>query len=205
MAIQVLPITWPSAVNGLDPQLNGNLGPCQLTDVFMYNVGHRSFTAAAKRAWDAMVVQCLGDTGFHLTSTDTYRTYQTQVNAFNTRMQSWYNPLTCTTITRVWNGKKYWLKRGYAPCATPGTSNHGWAIAVDVMVALGTTVVNIGNAQVTQARDWVIEHATEYGFSWETEQGTPGFELWHLRLVTGDEPTPRVLEVEAFLAAQAAA
>lgn len=204
MAITVLPIVWPSAVNGLDPKLNGNLGPCQLTDVFMYNVGHRSFTPAAKRAWDAMVAACLGATGFHLTSTDTYRTYQAQVNAFSTRMQGWYNPLTCTRITRIWNGKRYWLKRGYAPCATPGTSNHGWGIAVDVMVALGTTVVNIGNAQVAPAKAWVVEHAIEYGFSWETPLGSPGFELWHLRLVTGDEPTQAVLNAEAVLAAQPA-
>lgn len=64
------------------------------------------------------------------------------------------------------------LRKGYL-CATPGTSNHGTGIAVD----LGGGVQTFGSVQ----HQWMVDHAAQYGWvhpSW-AEPGSSKPEAWH--------------------------
>lgn len=56
--------------------------------------------------------------------------------------------------------------------AVPGTSNHGWAIAVDVLTR--------------RAAAWVIKHGRRFGWSWD--EGRRVGEWWHFRYVGGYKP-----------------
>lgn len=53
------------------------------------------------------------------------------------------------------------------PAAPPYTSNHGWAIAVDV--------------KTRQAVAWLLKHAAKYGWSWD--EGRRVGEWWHYRYI----------------------
>lgn len=96
----------------------------------------------------------------------------------------------------------YWRKKNFgtaaapkykATAAVPGTSNHGWATAVDFgeemdgdpgMESIRTSTVK-----------WLIVHAYEFGWSAETQS-----EPWHWRYCAGDRVPQAVLDVEAYLA-----
>jgi LAS superfamily LD-carboxypeptidase LdcB len=196
MAIQVIPVIIPTA-NG--PLINGKLTPCQLTAVYFPGVGHLSLYPTAARALNAMALQCHADTGATLSTTGTYRTYDQQVQLFNQRMSPTYNPVTCTTTTRVWNGKKYWLKRGKAPCAVPGNSNHGLGLADDMGWWIGGGKPVQGITSNSAGWKWIQDHAVSYGFSWEGDLAGPNFEPWHIRYVLGDKVSPAVLATEKKL------
>ncbi|WP_337049998.1 M15 family metallopeptidase [Serratia fonticola] len=93
------------------------------------------------------------DTGDSLTFNEGYRDYATQ--------------------------EYYWDQyqhHGGPPAARPGTSNHGWALAVDF---------NITNL----AFDWLRVHAAGYGWDWST--GHASGERWHWEyILTGNNPSP---------------
>lgn len=55
------------------------------------------------------------------------------------------------------------------PAAYPGTSNHGWAIAVDV--------------KTRRATAWLMKNGHKYGWSWD--EGRRVGEWWHWRFVHG--------------------
>lgn len=201
------PVVMPSNLKG---QANGKLGPCQMDAVFFAGVGHASLNRVVIRNWNALNVAVYGETGRWLTITslaDAFRSYDRQLAVFNVRMSPVYDPATCTTTTRTFNGKTWWLKKGYAPCATPGTSNHGWGLALDV--ALYDPNRNDGDAYAgdpvgitSNPAVWAAFQrlAPEFGFSWEGRSGAI-VEPWHIRYVLGDEVAQRTIDVERFLAA----
>lgn len=203
MPIAIRPVVRPTTLTGAT---NGKLPLAALVSVFFPGYGHRSVEKTAARCWGVFALKCLQATGKTLTVTPggAYRTYDQQVAAFNTRMTT--NPLLARVpfITRTWNGTKYYLKRGYAPVAVPGTSNHGWGIAFDTAIWNGATAVGITSDP--KVWSWVQANADLYGFSWEGAlPGQPGFEPWHLRMYTGDKVPEAVLEVERYFAAVAKA
>jgi len=188
----------------LKPGTNGKLGPADLTPVYFPGYGWSSLEPHAKRAWDCLVFACFQATGQTLSVTPggAYRSYAAQVNAFNQRMSPFYNPFTCTLITRTWDTKTYWLKRGYAPCATPGKSNHGWGLAADLAIWTGGHLTGVTSNKAVWT--FVVDRAVDFGFSWEgAAPGAPGFEPWHLRHVLGDDVSPAVKAIEAWFAAVA--
>jgi hypothetical protein len=64
--------------------------------------------------------------------------------------------------------KAYWTSRGHPEnAAAPGTSNHGWAIAVD--------------CPSSRAQAWLLREAA--GFGWSHDEGARVHELWHFRYV----------------------
>jgi LAS superfamily LD-carboxypeptidase LdcB len=203
--IEYIPVTRPTNLVGVP---NGQLPFTLLKPVYFPGVGHLSLHPQAARAWNAMAVVCFAETGQKLSTTGTYRSYDQQVQLFNQRMSPIYNPITCTTTTRFWNKKRYWLKRGFAPCATPATSTHGWALAVDTAIAGPSKVLGITtNLSVWR---WLSRNAVSFGWSWEGvkvpgnwepgQVAPAGFEPWHIRYVAGDTTPQRVLDVEAFFA-----
>lgn len=150
----------------------------------------------AARAYKALAFLCMS-VGLPLTYTygGTYRNYGNQVTLF---LQRYVTTPIAGSSTKVWNGVTYWLRKGMAMAAVPGTSNHGWGIAVDF--AFDSDVSDgIGPddaATITSHPQWLQFKifATACGFSWESTS-----EPWHLRLITGSHPTQKVLDVEAIM------
>lgn len=77
-----------------------------------------------------------------------------------------------------WQGS-YWTKKpGADPAAVPGTSNHGYAIAVDFAWPL--------TSWTTQGQQWFRANEARYGFS--SAQGVADGEPWH-KVYVGPTPT----------------
>jgi peptidoglycan hydrolase-like protein with peptidoglycan-binding domain len=115
--------------------------------------------------------------GFTLTMTGAYRTYEGQKALFQDR----YVTSDTGRSSKVWNNTRYWLKRGMAMAAVPGTSNHGWGCAVD------TALDGYGNAARSvdwRFLSWALDRAAVFGWSWEVQS-----EPWHVRLVSFERTT----------------
>lgn len=100
-----------------------------------------------------------------------YRSYRAQEALFLDR----YSPEPTgrrPEVTRTWNKRKWWLRKGKAPAATPGTSNHGWGMAQDIEVPRKTY-------------EWMCNNAPFYGFYLQgpsrlaNGRKNPEFEAWH--------------------------
>lgn len=184
--LPVLQVTRPA---NLVNATNGRLGADLLVDVKFPGRGTAKVHFQTARCWWALSSDCNKATGATLTITslgDAYRTFEMQLRGFLSR----YTPVsyaaylaTPSARRRVfaYNGHKYWrLRDGMAPMATPGTSNHGWALALDVAIlrADGAVVSITSNSKVWE---WVKANAVRYGFSWELQS-----EPWHLRQYVGD-------------------
>lgn len=199
MALPVLRVTMPP---DLVSASNGRLGPELLTDIAFPgrpSGGQLHFQAA--RAWWALAAACLTATGVVLTVTsiaDAYRNYSRQLSTFLTR----YEPVSYATylITSssrrkrfVYGGHTYWrLRPGMAQAAVPGTSNHGWGLALDVCEITGSGQI-IGIAS-SKAWPWLKENLLRFGMSWEYTN--EGVEDWHVRLHVGASATAAVVAYE---------
>ena len=143
----------------------------------------------AAQAWLAMVAKAKAD-GVELKPTsagDTYRDYEVQKRGF---LQRYTTSPIAGASTRTFEGKKWYLKKGNAPLAAPGSSNHNWGIAVDVHTASEARRLN-----------WLIANVKDFGFSWEVVPEEP----WHIRYVAGDNVPVAVQEWVAANGGPAAA
>ena len=166
----IVPIVMPKDLKGIDP---GKLPDSLLRAI---PSGGKLHWRAAD-AWNAMVAKAKAD-GLELKPTssgDLYRTYESQLAGFKQRYV--LEPIAGTS-TKSFEGKTWYLKKGMAMLATPGKSNHNLGIAVDVH-----------SAGEPKRLNWLIANVKDFGFSWEVVPSEP----WHLRLVTGDNPTPAVV------------
>lgn len=104
--------------------------------------------------------------GLELDNWGTYRTYEKQVSMFLDRFST--SPTgRDPVITAQWQGRTWWLKKGKSPCAVPGTSPHGWGMAIDVNYTEGRL-------------DWLKTKCPLYGFGWETQDNSKYWEPWHI-------------------------
>ena len=175
----IVPIVMPKDLKGVDP---GKLPESLLRPI----PGGGKLHWRAADAWNAMVAKAKAD-GLELKPTssgDLYRSYESQLAGFKQRYV--LEPIAGTS-TKSFEGKTWYLKKGMAMLATPGKSNHNLGIAVDVH-----------SAGEPKRLNWLIANVKDFGFSWEVVPSEP----WHLRLVTGDNPTPAVV---AFTSGQPAA
>ena len=175
----VLPVIMPTdlqrAQNGLlDPAVLRNVNPKGQ----LYRIAATAFNCLQLNAFfDGISVNPIG-------VSECYRNLDRQKTIFFERYQltpSGRSP----EITRNYDGRIWYLKAGrYAPCASPGTSNHGWGLAVDIADCW------VGSKTL----DWLYgdgslgSKAIQYGFSWEIASG-PQAESWHIRYVCGDRIT----------------
>lgn len=189
MTYPVASVVRPADLTG---QTNGKLSTSLLRAVNPNKAWQMHHLAA--RAWEALRVAAWS-AGVKLSvSGNPYRSYDQQVSLFNQRYTQTYSA-TVNTLDdkRVWNGVTYYKRIGVAAVAVPGTSNHGWGLAVDTAIdadgdldfeyppkSLNTTAIN-----------WLLANAAKYGFSWELQS-----EPWHIRYVTGDKVPTAVLEFE---------
>ena len=166
----IVPVKMPADLKGVTP---GKLPDALLRPI----PGGGKLHWRAADAWNAMVAKAKAD-GLELKPTssgDLYRSYESQLAGFKQRYV--LEPVVGTS-TKSFEGKTWYLKKGMAMLATPGKSMHNLGIAVDVHSA--------GEAK---RLNWLIANVKDFGFSWEVVPSEP----WHLRLVTGDNPTPAVI------------
>jgi hypothetical protein len=182
MTLPVAPVTMPGDLAG---QTNGKLNDNLLSPVD----GGGKLHHLAARAWRALVANVAAETGMPMTYTHggTYRSYAAQETLFRSR----YDPAGTGGGCKTWNGVR-WCKKSanLATAAVPGTSNHGWGLAIDS--AHGTSPS--GATSVTSHHagwDWILDNAERFGFSWELQS-----EPWHIRYVTGDMVPVAVLAFE---------
>lgn len=174
MLLPVAEVTLPTLLNGA---VNGQLNDALLDEVqpgiWLMRDAAKSFLVMrdAARADGVDLVIQFG-----------YRDYATQKSIFLSR----YVPEYLTGHeTVVWNGQRYWKLSGVATAAIPGTSNHGWGLAIDLE--------NARTASTPVAR-WLIAHAHEYGWSAELQS-----ESWHWRRHAGNYTDPQPEEDDMTL------
>ncbi|GAB2492434.1 hypothetical protein GCM10027084_01250 [Pseudoxanthomonas sangjuensis] len=148
----------------LQGQENGKLDRSLLRPVF----GGRLHWRAAQ-AWEAMRAAAQAD-GVLLEPKhciDTYRPLPVQVRLFERR---YAGTATGRSPAVEWNGQRWWLKHGAMPASVPGTSMHGWGLAVDV-----------DRAQQATRMAWLRGNAQRFGWRWLVSE-----EPWHLCYCSGD-------------------
>lgn len=206
MKLPVLPMTMPADLKGTE---NGKLPESMLVPAHIPGANWRLHPTAA-RACRAMVAGMAAE-GIQVRATGTYRSYSSQVKLFISR----YEPVgyakyaaTQSSRRRIWreavaNGYSsiYWVMKRVdgkwpAMAASPGTSNHGWALAVDFAEELDADPQAESISQ--RAVAWLIRHAHVYGWSAEAQS-----EAWHWRYVAGDAVPPAVITFEIGLQAPA--
>ena len=115
-----------------------------------------------------------------------YRPYERQYALFMDRYQDTPSGRV-PEVTRYFEGKKWWLKPGKSPSATPGFSPHGFGISQDYLVT------------DPEVFTWLRQNAPSYGIYL---QGPPAYlatgpnseyEPWHWQLST---PTAATLKVK---------
>lgn len=183
MAYPVVSVTYPTKIG-----LNGRLATEDLVATVSGGLLHRQ----AARSWNALVAAAK-NAGYNLTYTygGMYRSYESQVTLFLSRYQLTYIEYKPGVVkTKMYNGRVYYQRPNTAEAASPGTSNHGYGLAIDT--ALGTSPSNA--VYIGAALPWLMLNAHKFGFSWELQS-----EPWHLRLVTGDKIPQAVLDYEASL------
>lgn len=193
---------YPSDYN---PANNGILMLLTWASVFLPGIGLGQMHPNAARHFRAMQFVLWGQTGANnggkqLTATsaaDCFRSRDVQTTAWYQRMTKPYNPLTCTTKSKLWQGVMWWLRRGMAMVSTPGNSNHGNLLAIDVAVWKEVKpnqfkAMPVAADPVVWA--WLLTNAPRYGFYWNVPS-----ESWHLEFVLGDEVTQACLDAENMI------
>lgn len=178
----VLPLIMPSDLAGAK---NGEINPALLRNI---NAPSGKLHRLAATAWNCLQMSAYFS-GIELRHVGAYRPLSEQIALFNNRYESaptGRNP----QVTRTYQGKTWYLKKGVAPAGSPGTSNHGWGLAIDVANASGKRL------------DWLLgdgfmtSNALKFGFSWEVKNGANA-EAWHIRYVAGDKLPQAVTEALA--------
>lgn len=186
MALPVSPVILPAI---LINRVNGDLpSPALVTVAGQAGGPAVTLVVPASRAWLALC-DAARKSGRILKATslyDSYRPRSVQEATFRTRY-------TTSNLggspDAYWNGARWWLKPGYATAAVPGTSNHGWGLAVDIGVERDgdAGAESIDNATVA----WLSANAHRFGFSAELQS-----EQWHWRYYAGDDIPDAVIEYE---------
>ena len=168
--LPIIPVKLCSHLKNAKP---GALGPKLLRPIEGKGILHH----CAADAYEAMDAAANAE-GIDLSPTspaDTYRTLAVQEYGF---YQRYTTEVIAGQKPRIYQGKAWYLKKGMAMLAVPGTSKHNLGIAIDIANANGPRL------------EWLKKNAVSFGFSWEVVPSEP----WHLRYVTGDKKPQRVLD-----------
>lgn len=196
--LPIKPLVMPSTLKG---QQNGKLDDRLLTKI---GVGNARMEITASRAFKAMFAEAR-QAGFDPRHVGDYRPFEAQLNLFLARYQpaTWSTyQLTGPSHRKIWEqatqhgyNTKYWVKKknpngSYpATAATPGNSNHGWGLALDIAQELdGDPAPESISPQFVQ---WLCNNAHRYGISAELQS-----EPWHWRYVAGDNIPQTVFDFE---------
>ncbi len=178
----IVTVVQPASLTGTT---NGQLPSGLMRSVGMGGLLHHN----AARSFEALRAAARAQ-GFHLTYTwgGTYRSYENQKALFLRR----YSTTPTDRHSKVWNGVRYWNHTG-AMAAVPGTSNHGWGLAIDLALDRDPSDGLDPNdaVNIAPAIPWLKENAWRFGFSWEVQS-----EPWHIRYVRGDRIPAAVIDFE---------
>lgn len=150
---------------------NGKLPPKMLKPV---KCGGQLYTTAAD-AFNRMWAAAKAD-GITLSNQGDYRPYSAQLALFKQRY-TLKDLGRKPRVTRRFEGQTWYLRPGVAPCAVPGTSNHGLGLAIDL------------DTRAAKTFDWLRRNAPKYGFYLQGKptrpDGTPNpeYEPWHWQKV----------------------
>ncbi len=168
--LPVVPVEVPSALVG---QTNGRVDPDVLIST-QHNGSVATLVRPASQAFAALVSAAAKD-GHLLVPYSTYRSYERQATLFNARYSK--VPRAGTDV-KVWNGPTYYKRPNVPTTAAPGTSNHGWGLAIDLRVR------RPGEQPIDDAAvEWLVANELRFGFSHEIQS-----EPWHIRYWAGDDP-----------------
>lgn len=129
--------------------------------------GHR-LRADAAAAWARLIAAY----GKQIKITDSYRPYEVQERIFLQRYMPRPSGGGTYGDVRYWKGVRYVRKHGTAAAAVPGTSNHGWGLALDLADG-----VNSGRGP---AWEWLQKNAERFGWhnpDWAKQARF--YEPWH--------------------------
>jgi hypothetical protein len=196
MALPISPVTMPATLDGKE---NGKLPVSVLAPI---GVGSALMEVTAARAFRAMFAAARRDLGVVIREVGDYRSFEGQVSLFVSR----YKPVaksaydaTASAHRKIWHDAArygyssiYWVKKdnNLATAAEPGTSNHGWGLALDIAEEYDIDPDPDGITQ--RFVNWLIAHAASFGISAELQS-----EAWHWRYCTGDALPAAVLTHEA--------
>jgi peptidoglycan hydrolase-like protein with peptidoglycan-binding domain len=123
--------------------------------------------------------------GFKLKNVGDYRSFEGQLNMF---MDRYVTEDTGTGVTRKYEGKTWYLKKGKAPSAAPDPtglkgSNHGWGLAIDLGYDVNGKLTSMGG----KCFEWMCANAPKYGFYLQgSDPKSKEFEAWHWQYALGD-------------------
>jgi hypothetical protein len=136
MAFPIRKVRKPADLTG---KTNG-----QLPDHMMKAIAdHGKMHHLAADAWNAMRTAALND-GVVLSNVGSYRSYNSQLSLFMQRYVTGDSG-DHRRIFRTFQGQKWMLKPKMAPAAAPGTSNHGWGLAIDACLLVDGKRIGIGS------------------------------------------------------------
>ena len=149
----------PAALQGVP---NGKLSGKILRPV---KCGGQMYVEAAE-AFNRMYDQA-SQSGIKLRNVGDYRSFEAQLGLFKQRYSKTDHGRK-PTVTRTYEGATWYLRPGMAPCSTPGKSNHGLGLAIDLDVTTAKVL------------DWLCANAPTYGFYLQSDDPkSPEFEAWH--------------------------
>jgi hypothetical protein len=183
MKFPTLKIVRPADLAGVE---NGKLPANLLAD----GPGAKLHYMAATAFNAAQLAAFFAGHSFEIMPGGGIRTFEQQVALFEQRYSA--TPTgRLPVVTRNYQGKTWYLKKGMSPAGTPGNSPHGWGLFGDVKgTGLARGVPNPLTA-------WMIDNLPKFGIYWEiADPSNPNFESWHVGLCTGNY-TPAVLEAIA--------
>lgn len=159
---------------------NGRLPAADLA-FLVYATAHRLRTDAAN-SWNRVNRDFLTRVGINIDLEDSYRTYDTQVQIFLERYVPQATGNGPFGDVRIWNGVRYVRVTGSA-AAIPGTSNHGWGVAVDAAGLGGFNGTNYAHLAAVAPRH-----------GWNNEAGKTIDEPWHWEYDPAADTHPTVQE-----------
>jgi peptidoglycan hydrolase-like protein with peptidoglycan-binding domain len=170
---------------------NGQLAESVLASVKTGGKMYAPVAAQFNKMYDAALAA-----GFKLKNVGDYRSFQGQLSMF---MDRYVTTDTGTGVTRQYEGKTWWLKKGKAPSAAPDPtglkgSNHGWGLAIDLGYDANGKLTSMGG----KCFEWMCANAPKYGFYLQgNNAASKEFEAWHWQYALGDSSPDGSVQVSA--------
>ena len=177
MVYPFIKLTVPTALKAYK---NGQLPANLLAKVKTGGQMYASVAAQFDKMYDAALAA-----GFKLKNVGDYRSFDGQLSMF---MDRYVTTDTGTGITRQYEGKTWYLKKGKAPSAAPDPtglkgSNHGWGLAIDLGYDVNGKLTSMGG----KCFEWMCANAPKYGFYLQgSDPKSKEFEAWHWQYALGD-------------------
>lgn len=177
MSLPYIKLVVPTALKQFK---NGQLPANVLAKVKTGGQMYAPVAAQFDKMYDAAIAA-----GHKLRNVGDYRSFEGQLAMFRDR---YVLENTGTGVTRTFEGKTWYLKKGKAPSAAPDPtglkgSNHGWGLAIDLGYEARGQLLGMGGA----CFDWMCANAPTYGFYLQgNDKKSKEFEAWHWQYALGD-------------------